>query len=70
MSTLFKEFDINGDGELNKDEFLRGCNEKIHVDGLQASDFSLIYNVMDLNKDQRVSINEFGMYLQSAEINV
>jgi len=29
-----------------------------------------MYHVMDLNQDQKVSINEFGMYLQTANINI
>lgn len=50
VDQLHKSLDENGDGVLEKHEFV-GQMRKHHVPGLIAADLGLVFDALDINND-------------------
>lgn len=71
VNELFNDFDADKNGALSRDEFINGCSKVFkNVKDLDVTLYRDIYNAMDLNGDQNISVNEFGSYLKSSEIDL
>mmetsp|Transcript_28216 Transcript_28216/g.51955 ORF Transcript_28216/g.51955 Transcript_28216/m.51955 type:complete len:553 (-) Transcript_28216:64-1722(-) len=57
----FKQFDINGDGTISREELTTVCS-KLDPTFTEAS-MKSIFEAADLNKDERISIEEFVTYI-------
>lgn len=68
-SDLHKDLDIDGDGYVDKREFVTRMGEFCkagQVSGLQPADLGLLFDSLDGNDDGRLSVNELGLYIKSA----
>ena len=65
---VFKEFDLNRDGKLSKDEFVTALNS---LENLELNDNQKykILNLIDTNKDGNIDINEFLKFIKNLDLN-
>ncbi|CAG9322011.1 unnamed protein product [Blepharisma stoltei] len=63
---VFERYDIDQDGILNKEEFLKACTDfGFSVDRLALEE---VFNLIDISKNGQISINEFAMQVPGARI--
>ena len=55
---LFNQMDVNGDGKINKNEFLKGLQSKISSDTLKK-DVDTIYKNIDMDNNGYIEYEEF-----------
>ena len=55
---LFNQMDVDGDGKINKKEFLKGLQSKISSDTLK-SDVDTIYKNIDMDNNGYIEYEEF-----------
>ena len=55
---LFNQMDVNGDGKINKNEFLKGLQSKISSDTLEK-DVDTIYKNIDMDNNGYIEYEEF-----------
>ena len=55
---LFNQIDVNGDGKINKDEFLKGLQSKISSDTLKK-DVDQIFQNIDMDNNGYIEYEEF-----------
>ena len=55
---LFNQIDVNGDGKITKDEFLKGLEKKINHKNLK-SEVDKIFNNIDMDKNGYIEYEEF-----------
>ena len=55
---LFNQIDVNGDGKINKQEFLKGLKNKISSDSL-AKDVDQIFKNIDMDNNGYIEYEEF-----------
>lgn len=63
---LHSYLDENGDGEVDKKEFVTRLGEAINQRGLIAADIGLVFDYLDRNDNGKISINEFKTYIKGA----
>jgi Ca2+-binding EF-hand superfamily protein len=68
IETLHKTLDINNDGSVDKLEFVDGVSKIITTTSLTRQDLGTIFDAIDLNGDNYLSVNEFGYYLDGAKL--
>ncbi len=57
---LFEKIDVNGNGVLEKLEFLTFFSKELIVKGLSyPEDVEILFDALDNNRDGLLSINEF-----------
>ena len=59
MLQYFKEFDIDGDGELSKDELRKGIKKCMALDDCHEDDLTILMERMDKDGNGTVSYAEF-----------
>ena len=65
---LHRRLDANGDGVLEKHEFV-GKIQHFRVPGLIAADLGLVFDALDLNGDGALSLSEFKLFLEGSKRN-
>lgn len=60
---MFKQFDINGDGSVQKSE-LREALKSSSKREIESSEIEAIFNRLDLDNDQQISFVEFARMFQ------
>ena len=55
---LFNQIDVNGDGKINKQEFLKGLQTKLNSDTL-AKDVDTIFKNIDMDNNGYIEYEEF-----------
>ena len=55
---LFNQIDVNGDGKITKDEFLKGLEKKVNDKNLK-SEVDKIFNNLDMDKNGYIEYEEF-----------
>jgi Ca2+-binding EF-hand superfamily protein len=65
---LHKTLDINNDGQVDKIEFVDGITNLTRPAVLTRQDLATIFDAIDINGDQFLSVNEFGLFLQGAKL--
>lgn len=63
LEELHKNLDTNGDGVVDKQEFIEGISRVIMLPSLTRQDLGTIFDAIDLNNDKSLSLNEFSYYL-------
>ena len=59
--------DENGDGEVDKKEFVGRLGQAINKKALLASDIGLLFETLDRNGDGKISLNEFKTFIKGVE---
>jgi Ca2+-binding EF-hand superfamily protein len=62
--TLHSYLDENGDGEVDKKEFVSRLGEAINQRGLISADIGLVFDTLDRNDDGKISLNEFKTFIK------
>ena len=63
VKNLFKSYDINHDGYLSKGEFVIFAREALEIIGRGGA--NELFGLSDLNRDQKISLDEFiGMLVK------
>jgi len=65
---LHRRLDENGDGVLEKHEFV-GRMKGFRVPGLIPADLGMVFEALDLNGDGALSLEEFKLFLEGAKRN-
>jgi len=68
INTLHTTLDINQDGSVDKLEFVDGMTKIITATSLTRQDLGTIFDAIDVNGDNYLSVNEFGLYLEGAKL--
>lgn len=65
LQRAFQTFDVDGDQEINKQEFVSGCQRM----GVQFSNHELMsmFDSMDMDRDGTISLREFLSLLSSGQ---
>lgn len=58
--------DVNRDGTVDKMEFVTKLSY-LNIPGIQLSDLGMIFDALDINNDNSLSLNEFGMFIEGAK---
>jgi len=61
--------DQNKDGELSRDEFVMSMPAVLSIPGVDMRDYAIIFNALDINNDNSLSLNEFGMFIEGAKLD-
>ena len=66
VKKMVAALDTNKDGFVSKEEF---CMEMadLKIPGIEVDEFSEIYDAIDVNGDNQLSVNEFGLYVKGAK---
>jgi Ca2+-binding EF-hand superfamily protein len=64
--TLHSYLDENGDGQVDKKEFVSRLGEAINVQGLINADLGLVFDTLDRNGDGSISLNEFKTFIKGS----
>ena len=65
VSDLHSKLDIDGDGGVDNREFLSRMSG-FNIPGLIPADINLIFNSLDINDDNSLSVSELSMFLEGA----
>lgn len=65
---LHHRLDADGDGRVDKREFVTRMRE-LAVPGLLPQDLGLVFDSLDVNDDGALSLSEFALYLEGAQLN-
>lgn len=60
--------DTNGDNNVDFSEFVDGVSRVVVSGSITRSDLEAIFKAIDINKDQFLSVNEFGLFLTGAKL--
>jgi len=60
--------DFDRNGVVDHEEFVAKL-AALHIPQLNPSDFSHIFQTIDVNKDASISMNELEMFIKGAELN-
>jgi len=63
---LYEHLDRNKDGSVDKKEFIDGVGT-LQIPGLMTRDLLLIFEAIDTDNNQYLSLNEFALYLEGAK---
>lgn len=67
LDELHRKLDMDGDGKVDKMEFVTRM-KALAVPGLLPQDLGLIFDSIDVNADQSLSVEEFRLFLQGAKL--
>ena len=65
VSDLHSKLDADGDGKVDKREFVTRMRD-IGVPGLLPADLGLVFDSLDINDDGGLSPSEFSLFLEGA----
>ena len=66
LQKMYEDMDVNRDGTVDKIEFVNKLGY-LQVPGVQLSDLGHIFDAIDINNDNSLSLNEFGMFIEGAK---
>ena len=67
VKRCFKDMDRNGDGVVSKEEFCRVLIKVYKLSNFNLESLTEIYNALDQNKDNSVTIGEFMFFIEGAK---
>ena len=59
--------DTNKDGHVDREEFVIGL-QKLQIPGLISKDFSRIFDDIDIDGNGYLSVHEFGLFVEGAQL--
>jgi Ca2+-binding EF-hand superfamily protein len=68
LDSMHKQLDVNNDGSIDKLEFVTGLSNIMTTSLLTRQDLGTIFDVIDINGDNYLSVNEFGYFLQGVKL--
>jgi len=68
LESMHKQLDVNGDGSVDKLEFVTGLSTIMTSSLLTKQDLGTIFDMIDINGDNYLSVNEFGYFLQGVKL--
>lgn len=68
IEVLHKQLDVNGDGSVDKQEFVEGVYSLMKPCPLTKKDLGEIFDQIDINGDHYLSVNEFALFLDGAKL--
>lgn len=67
VAALHKILDENGDGKLEKHEFVPTMMKRNAIPGITAADLGLVFDALDVNGDGEITFDEFALYLEGSK---
>ena len=61
--------DLNKDNVIDRDEFVTTMPNVLQIPGVDMREYAMIFNALDINNDGKLSINEFGMFIEGAKVD-
>jgi len=65
---LHKILDTDGNGFVDREEFVTGI-EQFKIPGVMKKDANIIFEQIDIDGNQYLSVNEFGLFLEGAKLD-
>jgi len=62
---MYETLDRNKDGSVDKKEFLDGIGA-LNIPGIMSRDLLMIFEAIDTDQNQYLSLNEFSLYVEGA----
>ena len=60
---LHELLDVNGDGQVDKDEFCDGI-DKLHINTVTKKRLADVFDAIDINNDGSLSVHEFSLFIE------
>ena len=69
MKSLFEKLDANGDGFVDREEFVYGLIATLNIESLKLQDYSILFAALDMNNQGKLSVHQFGMFIEGAKLS-
>ena len=66
---MYEMMDLDRSGIVDRDEFVVSMARILQIPGMDMKSYAMIFNALDLNNDNALSVNEFGMFVEGAKID-
>lgn len=69
VTKMYEMMDLDKSGTVDRDEFVTSMARILQVPGMDMKSYAMIFNALDINNDNILSVNEFGMFIEGAKVN-
>jgi calmodulin len=66
---MYEMMDLDKNGTVDRDEFVTTMARILQIPGLDMRSYAMIFNQLDINNDNHLSLNEFGMFIEGAKMD-